>query len=254
MGWRMVKQPNGAYARWSDVVDAFTHLNLSRRQALEVCRESLGSLEAEQKVKRADIDAGEADQPGPPLSRWKECLESMRALGKKKEAAEAEKEDRQFPHQLDPEPKPLKLDKLAIMYSAPQTLICTEDGGQGIATCHGNNREERERVAQWLVAQVDGFRKLKEQTERDRLITESEAICAFCKVIYQKTDIETHITTCEAHPLFKLRLAVTEALHVIEPVIEEARMRGGEDPNLRSLARPCQPAIDKLTALLKGTP
>lgn len=155
MGWRIVKQPSGAYARWSDVVDAFTNLNMSRREALELCREKLGSLEAEQKVKRADIDAGEADQPGPPLSRWKECLKTMRVLGKAAEADEAEKDDAEFKPEPEPELAPLKLDRLTIMFSAPQTLICTTDG-IGIATVHGDTREEREQIARWLVAKVNG--------------------------------------------------------------------------------------------------
>jgi hypothetical protein len=155
MGWRMVKQPNGAYARWSDIVDAFTNLNMSRREALELCREKLGSLEAEQKVRSADTDADEVGDHGPPLYRWKRCLTTMRLLGKTAEAAEAEKDDAAFKPEPEPELPPLKLDKLTIMFSEPQTLICTADG-VGIATVHGDTRAEREQIARWLVAKVNG--------------------------------------------------------------------------------------------------
>lgn len=96
MGWRMVKQPNGTYARWTDIVDGFTHLNLSRREALEVCREHLGSLEAEQKVKRADIDETDVHQPGSGLDRWRGCLKTMRVLNHDQAADEAERLDAGF--------------------------------------------------------------------------------------------------------------------------------------------------------------
>jgi hypothetical protein len=155
MAWRMVKQPNGTYARWSDVVDGFTAMNMSRREALALCRNELGSLEAEQKVKRADLDEQTGGRPGTGADRWAECLTSMAVLGKKAEADEAMKLDREFKPEPEPELPPLKLDRLAIMFSEPQTLICTTDG-IGIATVHGDTREEREQIARWLVEKVNG--------------------------------------------------------------------------------------------------
>jgi hypothetical protein len=151
----MVKQPNGAFARWSDIVDGFTHLNLSRRDALGVCREKLGMLEAEQKVRSAEIDAQENGQPGPARQRWHECLKTMRVLDKKAEADSAEEDDRDYKPEPEPELPPLKLDRLTIMFSEPQTLVCTTDG-IGIATVHGDTRAEREQIARWLVAKVNG--------------------------------------------------------------------------------------------------
>lgn len=172
MGWRMVKQPNGTYARWTDIVDGFTHVNLSRREALEVCRESLarfGSLEAEQKVKRADLDEVEGDKSRfegikPGLRRWVECISTMRDLKHDQAADEALKLDREFKPEPEPELPPLKLDKLTIMFSEPQTLICTTDG-VGIATVHGDTREEREQVARWLVEKVNGSGDLEEAAQ-----------------------------------------------------------------------------------------
>jgi hypothetical protein len=35
MAWRIVKQPNGLYARFSDIVDNFTHYNMDRNEAIE---------------------------------------------------------------------------------------------------------------------------------------------------------------------------------------------------------------------------
>lgn len=50
MAWRIVVQPNGLYARFSDIVDDFTHSNMTRDEAVELCREALGGLDAEKKV------------------------------------------------------------------------------------------------------------------------------------------------------------------------------------------------------------
>ena len=54
MAWRIVKQPNGKYARFSEVVDDFTHGDMTREEALELCREYMGRQDAERKVKNAD--------------------------------------------------------------------------------------------------------------------------------------------------------------------------------------------------------
>ena len=34
MAWRIVKQPNGLYARFSDVVDNFTHYDMSENEVI----------------------------------------------------------------------------------------------------------------------------------------------------------------------------------------------------------------------------
>lgn len=61
MAWRIVIQPNGLYARFSDVVEDFTCYDLTREEAIEVCKEcpGVGALEAEEKVKRGE-EAGRA--------------------------------------------------------------------------------------------------------------------------------------------------------------------------------------------------
>lgn len=70
MAWRMVVQPNGCYARWSDVVDDFTAYDMTREEAVELCREELGREDAEQKVLRAEQD----------LTRFETELDSVRIL------------------------------------------------------------------------------------------------------------------------------------------------------------------------------
>jgi hypothetical protein len=59
MAWRIVKQPNGRYARFSEVIDNFTDVDMSRADALEMCcDEYMMKLEdAEKKVQQAD-DSG----------------------------------------------------------------------------------------------------------------------------------------------------------------------------------------------------
>jgi hypothetical protein len=60
MPWRMVLQPNGKYARFSSVVDGFTHTDLTRSEAIELCREypGMGQEESELTVERADGEPG----------------------------------------------------------------------------------------------------------------------------------------------------------------------------------------------------
>jgi hypothetical protein len=55
MGWQIVKQPNGMYARFCEIAYDFTVYGMTREQAILLCREAgLGDMEAEQKVWRAE--------------------------------------------------------------------------------------------------------------------------------------------------------------------------------------------------------
>jgi hypothetical protein len=38
MAWRIVKQPDGLYSRFSEVVDDFTHRDMTKLEAYELCR------------------------------------------------------------------------------------------------------------------------------------------------------------------------------------------------------------------------
>jgi hypothetical protein len=72
MAWRIVEQPNGKLARFSDVVDDFTHYDMTDEEAKKMCREEygMGILESEDKVKRARDDK----------TRWSEEIATVRTV------------------------------------------------------------------------------------------------------------------------------------------------------------------------------
>ena len=75
MAWRIVKQPNGLYARFSDVVDNFTDFGMTRDEAIECCIDCPGGMgrdEAEQKVARAE----ESTASG----RWDEAFRIIKEI------------------------------------------------------------------------------------------------------------------------------------------------------------------------------
>lgn len=84
MGWWIVKQPDGKFARFSTVVDDFTHYGMTEAEAVEVCRgENLGQADARAKVDRAIGD--EALNGGGPrktngLWRWRRALSTIRVI------------------------------------------------------------------------------------------------------------------------------------------------------------------------------
>lgn len=76
----IVVQPNGLFAFFSTVVDDFTHMDMTRGEALDECRTlaGVGRVEAEEKVRRAEAE-GECAvaspiEAGRPLTRWLGCL------------------------------------------------------------------------------------------------------------------------------------------------------------------------------------
>ena len=80
MPWFIVVQPNGRFARFSTVVDAFTHMDMTREEALEECRREpgMGVVESEAKVRRGEAEEAcsnvSPDEAGRPLARWLGCL------------------------------------------------------------------------------------------------------------------------------------------------------------------------------------
>lgn len=70
MAWRIVKQPNGLLARFSDVVDHFTDVDMTIDEAIDVCAEKMGRQDAALKVQRG------IDDPG----RWADAIESIRVV------------------------------------------------------------------------------------------------------------------------------------------------------------------------------
>lgn len=71
MAWRIVKQPDGLYARFSEVVNHFTHSDMTRDEALLVCVEyGLRYSESQSKVQRAD------DEP----NRYNEAVQIIKDI------------------------------------------------------------------------------------------------------------------------------------------------------------------------------
>lgn len=79
MAWLIVKQPNGRLARFSDVVNDFTHLDMSEEDALALCREIMPPSVATRTVQDAqdDIRPGIQNAKGNGLWRWKHSLQSI---------------------------------------------------------------------------------------------------------------------------------------------------------------------------------
>jgi hypothetical protein len=86
MGWWIVKQPNGLYARFSTVVDDFTHMNMTGDEAREESRREpgCGRWEADEGVLRADREARlyclDDAEVGKPLARWRNALDTIRTI------------------------------------------------------------------------------------------------------------------------------------------------------------------------------
>lgn len=84
MAWRIVKQPNGMYARFSDVVDSFTHVNLSKDGAIDICMSVpcfMSIHTAEGKVNGADTDDvwGKIERDDG-LNRWRDSIETIKII------------------------------------------------------------------------------------------------------------------------------------------------------------------------------
>jgi len=72
MAWRIVQQPDGKLARFSEVVDDFTDVDMTYEEALDECiRQGMSVIDAIEKVKRG-IEAGNA--------RYLESLETIRTI------------------------------------------------------------------------------------------------------------------------------------------------------------------------------
>jgi hypothetical protein len=93
MGSRIVRQPNGLFARFSDVVDHFTNMNLTEDQAIESCLENgCSRQEAEDKLDRATRDLKPfSTAEGSGLDRWNHCLGIIERVHGKLDMEEAKK-------------------------------------------------------------------------------------------------------------------------------------------------------------------
>lgn len=82
MAWRIVKQPNGFYARFSDIVDNFTHMNMTEDEAHTLCRGFMGEDEARRKVRAGveDWKPWTEENPGNGSERWDDSLETIQMV------------------------------------------------------------------------------------------------------------------------------------------------------------------------------
>lgn len=86
MAWQIVRQPNGKLARWTDVVDDFTHCNMTEAEAAGMCIAEYGMSQASAWRK---VAFGADDFTDPQfhsvhelkddgLNRWRRCLRLIR--------------------------------------------------------------------------------------------------------------------------------------------------------------------------------
>jgi predicted RNase H-like HicB family nuclease len=72
------------FARFSTVVDNFTHYAMTREEALDVARCEMGRQDAEAKIQRAVDDdvtgMGIKIVSGDGLNRWRDCLETIQLI------------------------------------------------------------------------------------------------------------------------------------------------------------------------------
>lgn len=77
MAWRFVKQPNGLLARFSDIIDNYTHLNMSVDEAISFCVEGqrMAKESAMKKVQSGieDQDPWSCKGIGSGHDRWDDC-------------------------------------------------------------------------------------------------------------------------------------------------------------------------------------
>jgi len=88
MAWRIVKQPNGRFARFSDIVDNFTHYEMSEDDVIDLCINecSLSKENAELKLGSAKDDIKPyTSEKGSGHDRWDDCLKTIRIIHGKKE-------------------------------------------------------------------------------------------------------------------------------------------------------------------------
>ena len=79
MAWRIVKQPNGLLARFSDIVDNFTHCNMDELEAYELCKEEMGTHDAKEKVFAGvqDFKPWMHRVVGSGHDRWDDCIKKI---------------------------------------------------------------------------------------------------------------------------------------------------------------------------------
>ena len=103
MAWYFVKQPNGLLARFSEISDFFTDIDLTVEHALLMCMQEYGMRKdsAALKVQRAldDEDQWEINKKGDGSLRWRNALRTIVSVHGKKEL-ESFLEEHDFPKDI----------------------------------------------------------------------------------------------------------------------------------------------------------
>lgn len=77
----IVQQPNGRFARFSTIVDGFTHLNCTEQEMLEILKnDGMADGDAWNKIVRAKLNCEHLSHAVAcePLARWVGCLQTIR--------------------------------------------------------------------------------------------------------------------------------------------------------------------------------
>lgn len=98
MAWRIVKQPNGLYARFSSIVDDFTHMNMTRQEALELCWEVFGSRHAREGTRPTTKPSPKVDRADSNPGRWESDIDLIRIIHGDRIAEERITMDREGTH------------------------------------------------------------------------------------------------------------------------------------------------------------
>ena len=79
MGWRIIKQPNGFYARFSEIVDEFTDWNMTEQEAFELCSDLAGVKIAETKMYNANNNIDPYTM-GSNFDRFEHAIDVIRCV------------------------------------------------------------------------------------------------------------------------------------------------------------------------------
>jgi len=93
MGWFFAKQPNGKLARFSDIVDNFTHYDMSEDEALAYCLDDMGRKQAKEDYKIPALVEAAPVQESLPVVPFLNPREAMVAAGLIKETVAPAKEE-----------------------------------------------------------------------------------------------------------------------------------------------------------------
>ena len=90
MAWRVVKQPNGLFAIFSEVVDNFLVFGMTEQEAVSYCIEKCGSVGGKFKFQAGVDDLSYTLQKGSGVDRWLDCLYIIGNLHGEEEEVAAE--------------------------------------------------------------------------------------------------------------------------------------------------------------------